>query len=185
MAGTLSGLTGLPFPVAFVVCLPTSTLLLWQFVLNRRAAPQLRPNIQHTVLLDAKATWGRLVQAFGPLAATLMGVVGVAQLVRADGGAAWAGPAAIAGLVLLVVTLLYPITWDVTYKGHRIRFQNYPCLAERLFIDGIVVDRGGIGIVMTLHGTIQGGDGAGDRIMALSYAGFSKFSCRIVAEPAG
>ena len=47
-----------------------------------------------------------------------------------------------------------PLGWEVTYKGHRIAFRNHPVFGERLFIDGILADRGRFGFEVTLRGTI-------------------------------
>jgi hypothetical protein len=184
-AGVLGATTGLPFAILFAVMFPAVSILVWQFVLSRPSAldEAFAPGA-HTVLLDARATWSRLVQVVGPLAGTLLGAVGIAQLVREGGGGAWAGPVAVAGAILILATLMYSISWEVSYKGHRIRFQNHPCLAERLFVDGRIVDRGKVGVLNVLFGTIEAGEGAGDLITAISRAGFSTFSCRITAGPA-
>jgi hypothetical protein len=134
-------------------------------------------------LLDARVAGRRLVQTVLPITGTLLAAIGIAQAVRADGTwGSWAVAAAVVGVVLVVAALLYAVSWEVSYKGHRILFRNHPCLAERLYIDGVLVDRGGLGVTMTLRGTIQSGDGAGDRITATSIAGLWSFSCRIVAE---
>jgi hypothetical protein len=185
LTGAISGLTGLPFPVGIVVIYPLGALLVWQLIAwrQRDAGEAHATPAAEVTLLDARVTWRRLVQTVGPIAGTLVAAVGIAQAVRADGSwGSWAGAAAIVGVALVVGSLLHVVSWEVTYKGHTIRFQNHPCLAERLFIDGVLVDRGGFGITMTLRGTIQGGDGAGDRITATSVAGLWSFSCRIVAE---
>lgn len=185
ISGVLSAITGLPLPVAFAVIFPAGSLLAWQLIAWRRAADEPRTTPATAItLLDARVTWRRLLQTVLPVAGTLVAAGGIAQLVRADSvWGAWAGPAAVVGVALVVVSMLFSVSWEVSYKGHRIRFQNHPCLAERLFIDGTLVDRGGIGVVMTLRGTIQSGDGAGDRIIATSRAGLTTFSCRIVAQP--
>lgn len=49
---------------------------------------------------------------------------------------------------------------------------------------GPPVVRGGLGVRFTLAGTIERGEGAGDRIVATSEARLTTFHCRIVAEPA-
>jgi hypothetical protein len=179
----ITALWGLPFPVAFAVIYPGGTLLVWQLMASRRRDSEPHPTTAAITLLDARVTWRRLVQTVLPIAGTLLAAVRIAQAVRAGGSwGGWAGATAVVGVVLIVVSLLHAVSWEVSYKGHRIRFQNHPCLAERLFIDGLLVDRGGFGVMMTLRGTIQGGDGAGDRITATSRAGLWSFSCRIVAE---
>jgi hypothetical protein len=85
------------------------------------------------------------------------------------------------GIGLIVVSLRQVIGWDVSYKGHTIRFENDPCSGERLYIDGQLVDRGGVGIRMVLSGKVASGDGAGDIIEATSRAGVPTFHVRIVA----
>jgi hypothetical protein len=74
--------------------------------------------------------------------------------------------------------------WEVEYKGHRIRFENSPIFAEKLYIDDELVARGGLGLKMRLQGVIRSGEGVGDRITADVEAGFTKFRCRLSAEQA-
>jgi hypothetical protein len=185
LSGVITALSGLPFPVAFAVIYPSGALLVWQLMASRRRdadEAHVTP-IAAVTLLDARVAGRRLVQTVLPVAGTLLAAVGIAQALRADSNwGPWAGLAAIIGVVLVVASLLYAISWEVSYKGHKILFRNHPCLAERLYIDGVLVDRGGFGVTMTLRGTIQSGDGAGDCITARSVAGLWSFSCRIVAE---
>jgi hypothetical protein len=185
LSGVITGMTGLPFPVALAVIYPSTAVLVWQLMASRRrddGEPQATPGVAVT-LLDARVVWRRLVQTVLPPAGTLLAAAGIAQAIRADSSwGAWAGVAAIGGVVMVVASLLYAISWEVSYREHRILFRNHPCLAERLYIDGVLVDRGGLGVTMTLRGAIQSGDGAGDRITATSIAGLWSFSCRIVAE---
>ena len=68
------------------------------------------------------------------------------------------------------------------YKGHPVTFQIHPRWGERLYIDQALVDRGRPGVNITLRGTIEAGDGAGERITAKSRAGLFTLSCRIVVE---
>jgi hypothetical protein len=106
--------------------------------------------------------------------------------VRAGGGPSVVAVSTTAiGLVLIAVSLRSVVAWDVTYKGHAIRFQNDSCFAEQLYIDGQRVARGGVGYVMELSGTIPSGEGAGETIRATSRAGVLSFSCRIVAISPG
>jgi hypothetical protein len=74
--------------------------------------------------------------------------------------------------------------WEVTYKGHPVRFENSPIHAEKLFIDDELVASGGFGVKKRLQGVVRSGEGVGDRITADSYAGFTEFRCRLSAEPA-
>jgi hypothetical protein len=97
----------------------------------------------------------------------------------------------ITGLVLLLLGIALHFVaartiqlFETSYKGHRVRFTNNPLTAERLFIDGQQVARGGFGFVMRLEGMIPAGDGAGDKIIATSEARLTHFRCRIEAQAA-
>jgi|SoiMethySBSTD1v2_1073268.scaffolds.fasta_scaffold00049_98 hypothetical protein len=168
--------------VASSVVIP-SVLLLYRFLLRRRAVPPRDASRAEHVLLEASNTRGRVVQAVLPLVGVVLGMGGVTMLVRVGGGLSIASVAmTVAAVALIVVPLRTIIAWDVTHKGHAIRFEADPCFGERLLIDGQVVDKGGVGLDMVLLGTIASGEGAGDVIRATSFAGIPTFSCRIVAE---
>jgi hypothetical protein len=138
-----------------------------------------------TVLLEASDTGRRWIQTIVPLFGTVLGAAGVSMWVRADGGVSvFAVSATLIGIGLIVMSLRTIITWDVSYKGHAIRFQNDPCLAERLFIDGQLVARGGVGVHMVLSAPLTSGAAAGDIIKVTSRAGIVSLSCRIVAVTA-
>ena len=87
--------------------------------------------------------------------------------------------------VLIATEIRFPIAPTVIYKDHRIRFYNNPVLGERLYIDGALVDKGGMGFNMTLRGTIESGAGAGERITAHVQCRFKRVSCQLVAESFG
>jgi hypothetical protein len=158
-------------------------LLLYRLLFHRRAVPPREASRAEQVLLEASNTRGRLVQALLPLVGVVLGVGGVLMLVRAGGGLSIASVAmTVAAVVLIVVPLRTIIAWDVTHKGHAIRFENHPYFGERLLIDGSLVDRGGVGLHMELTGTIANGAGAGDVIRVTSFAGIPTIWCRIVAE---
>jgi hypothetical protein len=126
-----------------------------------------------TLLLEAADTRRRLIQTIIPMAGTLLGAVGVTMWVRAGGGpSAMAVSSTVIGIALIVGSLRSMIAWDVSYKGHAIRFENDPCFGERLYLDGQLVARGGVGLSMVLTGTIRSGAGAGETIRANSRAGF-------------
>jgi serine/threonine protein kinase len=136
-----------------------------------------------TVLLDARATWRRALQVMTQGLAIPFVLVGVNLLARSS------STGAIVGLVLLIVTgalvvleLRNPVGWAVTYKGHRIRFQNHPIFGERLYVDDALVDRGRFGLNVTLRGTIESGAGAGERITAFVSSSYASMACRIVVE---
>ena len=138
------------------------------------------------VLLDATNSTQRAAQ---------LGVVFVGILFLAMAGPVLkksiTGPAgiiggtfAIVGLGVMALGFAIQVRWDVTWKGHPIRFENDPFRGERLTIDGRRVATGKTGRNVTMRAAIESGEGAGDQILATSVAGFTKFQCRIVVEPA-
>ena len=134
------------------------------------------------VLLDTRSTWRRLLQVvlqaltFGMAAAGLLAVA-------KSGGNAQAGLVLLAsGAIAGFIAFQFPLGWTVDYKGHRIRFYNHPIFGERLYIDDALVDRGRVGLNITLRGTIERGAGAGERITAVVKCGYTSLACRIVAE---
>jgi hypothetical protein len=183
VAGTLGNFGGLPPAVMFAIIMP----LAWRLLIGRRRkSTSNEPAKAVQVLFEGSNTRGRVVQSLLPLIGTVVGAIGVTMLVRAGGGFGAASVVTtIAGALLIVLPLRTVIGWDVSYKGHTIRFENDPCFGERLLIDGQVVDRGGVGLDMVLLGTIASGEGAGDVIRATSFAGIPTFRCRIVAESPG
>ncbi len=133
-----------------------------------------------TTLLDVTTRWRRILQnlILVPVAPMLM--IGYGNVVSSAtiSGLVWLA----GGLVMAVVGLRHSLRWTVPYKGHRIRFGNHALFGERLYIDDVLVDRGRVGRRSTLRGTIEKGEGAGERITARSNCGWIDFSCRIVAE---
>jgi hypothetical protein len=183
VAGVASGYTRLPAWLIWVVIFPTVYRLM---VGRNRSKVTDHAAGTETLLLEVADTRQRPIQTIVPMAGVLLGAAGVSMLVRAGGGpTVVAVSTTVIGLVLLAVSLRSVIAWDVTYKGHAIRFQNDPCFAEQLYIDGQRVARGGVGYMMVLSGTIPSGEGAGETIRATSRAGILSFSCRIVAISPG
>jgi hypothetical protein len=179
LAGAASGFARLPPWLIWAVIFPTVYSLL---VGRRRSKVTDHSAGTETLLLEAADTRQRAIQTIVPMAGVLLGAAGVAMWFRAGGGpSVIAISSTVIGIALIAVSLRSVIAWDVTYKGHAIRFQNDPCFAEQLFIDGQRVARGGVGYVMVLSGTIPAGEGAGETIRATSRAGLFSFSCRIVA----
>jgi hypothetical protein len=88
----------------------------------------------------------------------------------------------VAGTLVGALIFRFPIGWTLTYKGHQLRFHNHPIRGERLYIDGVLADRGRLALNVTTRGTIQSGAGAGERITAHSRAGLTSFSCLMIAE---
>jgi hypothetical protein len=184
LAGFVGANAGLPPAVLWAILFPS--LFSWLLLRSGRSKAPDRATGNETLLLDAVDGQRRLIQTLLPITGTLLGAAGVATWVRAGGGpSVIAVSSTVLGLLLIVVSLRTVIAWDVSYKGHAIRFQNDPCYAERLYIDGQLVARGGVGLSMVLLGTIQSREGAGEIIRADSRAGVLSFSCRIVAVSPG
>ncbi len=150
---------------------------------RRPASAQAVAGMLQTLILDAHTTWRRILQGVTPMAMVPLTIIAF-KLLRSPSvtNLTIALVLVLAIAALIVVELRFPLGWTVPYKGHQIRFYNNMVLGERLFIDGVLVDRGRVGINITLRGTIERGAGAGERITAQSQAKFPKFSCRIVAE---
>jgi hypothetical protein len=87
-------------------------------------------------------------------------------------------------LMFILVGMVVKQRWEVEFQEHRIRFENSPMFAERLFIDGKVVARGRVGRHIELRGKVKGTDGRVNHITAVSDAGLWTFRCRIRAENA-
>lgn len=94
----------------------------------------------------------------------------------------FAGVALAAAFLVAIIDRRFPLGWTVDYKGHTIQVQNHSFLNERLYLDGRLVDRGRFGSQITLRATIETGGGAGERITAVTRAGFLAFSCRMVVQ---
>lgn len=139
------------------------------------------------VLLDSTDRARRLLQHGAIWLGIGFLIVAGAVLKRSIEGSAGAigGAAAGAGLLVMASGFAVRQKWTLDYKGHQIRFQNDPFRGERLFIDDRMLAKGGLGRRMVLLAVVPGGEGAGDRIVATSDAGFTSFRCRIVAEPSG
>ena len=138
-----------------------------------------------TSLLDAVDRGRRILQH----GLVLLGVVllALSGLLFRKTHAGLSAPGAVAGIVGVAAILagfVVKIRWRVAYRGHEIRFENDPFRGEALFIDGAACARGKMVRRNTLTGVVASGDGAGDRIVAQSEAGYLAFRCRIDAEPA-
>jgi hypothetical protein len=136
-----------------------------------------------TPLLDGKNRGRRIAQQAVPAAGAFIIAVGVSLAgLSAHEYRWWLIASAAAGAVAVASTLRLTLDWKVPYKGHEIHFQNHPFRGERLFIDGVRVATGGVGLHKTLRGTIERGDGAGERITAESVADPREFRVKIFAE---
>jgi hypothetical protein len=125
----------------------------------------------------------RLQLAAVGASALLVGLAGV--LLASTNAPVWATVLAlIIGVVGFVTAGGIRQRWELDYKGHHIQFENSPLTGERLFLDGGLVSRGGMGQKMELRAPIRVGDGAGEEIMALVDAGILQIRLRVYVEGA-
>ena len=155
---------------------------------EKAATPSGRPTGRHMeVLLDETDRTKRIAQHTLIVAGLFIMILGFGVLVvkgRTPSGVQLGDMIIIVGGLLFLVALIIKQRWDTIYKGHRIVFENGVGSAEKLFIDGVRVARGGFGRRMELVGTVPSGDGAGDRIIAWVDARVTQFRLRLFAEPA-
>ena len=74
------------------------------------------------------------------------------------------------------------LVWETTYKGHTIRLDCSSMLAEQIYLDDGLVQRGGFGTKMEFRMKIKAGDGIGDEIIIWFDAQFKYCRCRIDVE---
>jgi hypothetical protein len=111
----------------------------------------------------------------------LMGVA--ASMVFVGLGSLWVPAIALGGgMVGMFIAGGIRQRWEVEYKGHQIRFENSPLTGERLYLDGGLVSRGGVGTRMELRAPIRVGEGAGEEIMALADAALLHIRLRLYVE---
>jgi hypothetical protein len=150
---------------------------------SRPASAQEVASTLQTVLLDARTKGRRLLQVMAQFSLVPVAIFAVAAMLRPSGASGTTAVVLLAVCAALVaVELWLPLGWTVVYKGHEISFRNHPVFGERLYIDGVLTDRGRIGFNITLRGTLEKGAGAGERITAHVQTHFSQIACRIVAE---
>jgi serine/threonine protein kinase len=149
---------------------------------RRPSSAQAVSAMLQTVLLDARTRWGRMLQLSLAMGAGVL-LAATIEIIRKIGVWHTGLLLPLAGAVGFAAAYLrYQLQWQVVYKGHIIQFRIHPIWGERLYIDGALVDRGRPGVHITLRGTIESGEGAGERITSRSSAGLFTLSCRIVAE---
>jgi tRNA A-37 threonylcarbamoyl transferase component Bud32 len=85
---------------------------------------------------------------------------------------------------LIIVAAVIKQCWEVTYKGHRIRFENGVLSGSKLFLDDGLVRRGSIGFRIEMRARVKAGEGVGDEIVVWTSAGLLSFRCRISVEEA-
>lgn len=137
-------------------------------------------------LLDESETKYRTRHTISTLAApTIFPVLGFISGLMMPDYAVYFG---IACLLLAVATLYYSVqvkkklVFQTTYKGHDIVLDCSGTWAEKIYLDGGLVQTGGLGINMEFRMKIKAGDGIGDEIVILFTAGVWTVRCRIEAQ---
>jgi tRNA A-37 threonylcarbamoyl transferase component Bud32 len=74
--------------------------------------------------------------------------------------------------------------WEVTHKGHLVRFENGVFSGSKLFVDGVLSAHGTVGSRVEMRARLHQGDGQGDWLTALSDAGLFRFRLRLLVEAA-
>lgn len=90
--------------------------------------------------------------------------------------------AAAFALFLWAVKIKKHLIWETTYKGHSIKLDCSSMLAEQIYLDDGLVQRGGFGTKMEFRTKIKAGDGLGDEIIIWFDAQFRYCRCRIDVE---
>ena len=85
-----------------------------------------------------------------------------------------------AGLGLLVLSACVVQRWEVRYKGQRLRFINNPLRGEFLYVNGMRVAKGKLGVRSELRGALA----SGETVVVIGDAGLVRYRCRIFIEPA-
>ena len=136
-----------------------------------------------TVLLDTRIRGRRVLQVLSQSMFVPLMLLGLSMLARPTFASTSTGVLVLSACALIAFfEIRFPLGSTVEYKGHRIRFHNHAVFGERLYIDGVLTDRGRVGSKVTLRGTIESGAGAGERITAQVGTHFTQVTCRIVAE---
>ena len=82
------------------------------------------------------------------------------------------------GLALLVLSALVAQRWEVRYRGHAIRFVNNPLRGEHLYIDGVRVAKGKLGLRSELRAALA----SGETLMVIADAGLVTYRCRMFVQ---
>jgi serine/threonine protein kinase len=141
------------------------------------------PTRQMELLLDQTDQVRRTTQNLGLLTGAFLLLVGIIVMISTYPSPwSWLGGACLGVAAVAFLTAgSQKQRWETVYKNHRIVFENSVLAAERLFIDDVAVSRGGFGRRMELQGVIPAGEGAGDRIVAWTEAGFTIYRLRLFA----
>jgi hypothetical protein len=135
-------------------------------------------------ILDVTDRSIRRLQIAAVAGSALLSSVGFISFRSGNVPTALAAIALLAGVVGFVIAGSIRQRWEIPYRGHQIRFENSPLTGERLFLDGGMVSRGGVGMKMELRAPIRVGEGAGEEIMALVDAGIFTLRLRLYVEGA-
>jgi regulation of enolase protein 1 (concanavalin A-like superfamily) len=133
-------------------------------------------------ILEGRDSTKRVLQHTGLLVVVLLAIGPVVVGALNPARITLAPPPLLFAFVLLFVVARIKQRWSVEYRGHRIRFENSCITGEYLYLDDILVARGGVGFRNELRAIIPGGEGAGDEVVVLADAGLFGFHCRIYVE---
>jgi serine/threonine-protein kinase len=132
-------------------------------------------------LLEAADTERWLVQRGVMLVGVALLLAGIPMLLLVQ--TRWtAVPCVLAGAVSLVAIAYLRQRFEVHYRGHTLRVVNSCYRGEALFIDDVMVARGGLGPRTELRGVIRSGDGAGDEVVVHCETRLLSFRCWIRVE---
>ncbi len=135
-------------------------------------------------ILDVTDRRIRRLQLAAVAGSAMLSSVGFISFRSANVPTAVAAVALLAGVAGFMIAGSIRQRWEIGYRGHQIRFENSPLTGERLFLDGGMVSRGGVGMKMELRAPIRVGEGAGEEIMALVDAGIFTLRLRVYVEGA-
>jgi len=85
-------------------------------------------------------------------------------------------------LFIWAVKIKKHLVWETTYKGHTIKLDCSSMLAEHIYLDDGLVQKGGFGTKMEFRTKIKAGEGIGDEIIIWFDAQFRYCRCRIDVE---
>jgi len=133
-------------------------------------------------ILDVTDRRTRFRQHLSMIVCGLLAGSGTAMFILNAGSTVIGWIAIGSAVALLAVTASVKQRWETEYKGHHIRFENSPVLAESLYLDGGLVTRGGVGQKMELRAPIRVGQDAGSEIVALVDAKAWSFRLRLFVQ---
>ena len=131
-----------------------------------------------TLLLDRTDTRKRLAQHGAILGA--IALLLVAGRLANDSVALTVALIIAAGALFLIAAQTSQ-RFAATHQGHAILLQNNPLRGEKLFVDGVPVAKGRIGVTSEMRAPLP----SGDDILVRTDAGLLTFRCRIEAVSGG